>query len=225
MKPLIGITPQYDTFNGIFKLSPFYAKAVADMGGIPVILPYNSALTAIEETVSALNGLLFSGGNDVDPLRYGEDISSSCGKIEYERDEFELNLCKYAEENDISVLGICRGCQVMAVSAGGALFQQTEGHFQTADRYMASHTVSVCKDSPLYSAIKAEKTDVNSFHRQSIKNTGKLKKAAVGENAEIEAVYYPEKKFHLGIQWHPERMYTTNIHAALIFKAFIDSCR
>lgn len=224
MKPLIAITPQYDNYLGINKISPFYAKAVEESGGIPIILPYTRNDSVIEETVSRLDGIIFSGGTNIDPQKYGETAQSNCGNIEFERDIFELKLCKIATDLDKSILGICRGCQLITVAADGTLHQHIENHNQTTDKHVTSHTVKILPDTPLHNILCADITDVNSFHHQTVKALGSLKAAAQSEDGNIEAVYAPGKKFHLGIQWHPERMYSTNIHAKLIFDSFISSC-
>ena len=224
MKPIIGITPQYDNYLGINKISPFYAKAVEESGGIPFIIPYTRNPDLIEETVKTLDGIIFSGGTNIDPRKYGEKVSEKCGNIEFERDIFELSLCKKATEHDKSILGICRGCQLLAVAAEGTLHQHIDNHDQSADKHVACHTVRILPETPLYNILEAETVDVNSFHHQTVKTTGNLKIAALSDNDVIEAVYMSGKKFHLGIQWHPERMYSVNIHAKMIFDKFISSC-
>ncbi len=224
MKAKIGITPQYDNFLGNIKISPFYSQAIENSGGIPYILPYTRDKKLIEETLENLDGILFSGGTNIDPSKYGESTQENCGNIEYERDIFELELCKMAAEKDKSILGICRGCQLLTVSAGGKLNQHIDNHDQSADKHISSHSVNIEKDSLLYDILKADKTDVNSFHHQSVKSLGGLKVAATTDNNSIESVYMPGKKFYLGIQWHPERMYSTNIHAKMLFDYFINSC-
>ncbi len=224
MKARIGITPQYDNYLGNLKISPFYSQAIEQSGGIPFILPYTRDQKQIEEIVDSLDGVLFSGGTNISPARYGESAQENCGDIEFERDMFELALCKNATEKNKSILGICRGCQLIAVSAGGSLIQHIENHNQLQDKHISSHTVEISKDSLLFDILNTEKTDVNSFHHQAIKNTGALKACAFGLNNTVEAVYLQNQKFHLGIQWHPERMYSTNIHAKLIFDRFVSSC-
>ncbi|MBQ7968276.1 MAG: gamma-glutamyl-gamma-aminobutyrate hydrolase family protein [Clostridia bacterium] len=223
MKAKIGITPTYDNYLGSTKLTPFYAQAIERSGGVPYIIPISRDVSVIKECVDSLDGILFSGGTNIDPLKYGESVDEKCGHIEFERDIFELTLCKYATETNKSILGICRGCQLITVSAGGTLYQHIEQHSQSTDRYIPSHTVEIMKDSFLYNILKTEKIDVNSFHHQSVKTTGELKVAAKCEDV-IEAVYHPSQKFHLGIQWHPERMYSTDIHAKMLFDSFIASC-
>ena len=88
MRPKIGITPQYDNYLGNNKISPFYAKAIEESGGIPFILPYTRDISVINDMVDSLDGILFSGGTNIDPRKYGESVSEKCGKIEFERDIF-----------------------------------------------------------------------------------------------------------------------------------------
>lgn len=225
MKAKIGITPTYDSYTGRLQITPFYARAVEESGGIAYFLPYSRDVSVINELADTLDGIIFSGGSNVDPRLYGEEPAENSGEIEFERDPFELALYKAAVERDRSILGICRGCQLLAVAADGTLHQRLDSHMQTADRYVTSHKVNIVRDSPLFRILNADVTDVNSFHRQSVKATGSLKPAATGEDGEIEAVYMPGKRFHLGVQWHPERMYHTSTHAKLIFDSFISSCK
>ncbi len=224
MKPKIGITPQYDHYTGNTKISPFYAKAVENAGGIPLILPYVRNVGDIEEMTEFLDGIIFSGGTNIDPRKYGENVSEKCGKIEFERDVFELDLCRAAIKLDKPTLGICRGCQLLNVCAGGTLYQHVDSHDQSSDKHIASHTVKILKDTPLYDILKADEIDVNSFHHQIVKDTASLKCAATSNDGQVEAVFMPGKKFHIGIQWHPERMYDTNLHAKMLFDAFISAC-
>ena len=224
MKPKIGITPQYDHLMGVNKISPFYAKAVEDSGGIPFILPFTQDADITDYYTKFLDGIIFSGGTNVDPRRYGEKEQSNCGPVEHERDAFEIELCQKATEKDIPVLGICRGCQLMTVAAGGSLIQHLEEHIQNTDKHTVSHAVSITENTLLHQLLNTESIMVNSFHHQAVKNTGALKLAATDEKGVIEAVYMQGKKFHLGVQWHPERMYRFNVHAKLIFDSFISSC-
>ena len=94
MKPKIGITPQYDHRSGIYKVSPFYAQAVEDSGGIPFLLSFAKAPQITEAYTDYLDGIIFSGGADIDPRRYGEKAQSNCGSVEHERDCFEITLCQ-----------------------------------------------------------------------------------------------------------------------------------
>lgn len=224
MKPKIGITSKYDNSQGVNTISPYYAKAVEEAGGLPLILPYTRDPSLIEEYADNLDGILFSGGSNICPTHYGDKIQSNCGYIEYERDLFELYLCKTAAEKNKPLLGICRGCQLITVAYGGTLIQHKEGHDQTEDKHVTKHTVNIAENTLLYSILNTDRTEVNSFHHQTVKNTGDLSSAAFSDDGSVEAVYMPGKKFILGVQWHPERMYQFNIHAKLIFDSFISCC-
>ena len=224
MKPKIGITSKYDNSLGINTVSPFYAKAIEESGGIPFILPYTRDGALIEEYAQSLDGILFSGGANISPAHYGEKIQSNCGYVEYERDLFELSLCKAASERNMPILGICRGCQLITVAFGGTLIQHKEGHNQTNDKHVTVHNVNLTENTLLHSILNTDKTEVNSFHHQAVKNTGSLSTAALSDDGLIEAVYMPGKKFILGVQWHPERMYQFNIHSKLIFDSFLSCC-
>lgn len=224
MKAKIGITLPYDHTSGNYKTSPFYADAVIKSGGIPFFLPFSDNGEVIEKMTEQLDGIIFSGGANIDPHLYREEIDKRCGKIEYERDVFELNLCQAATKNGVCVLGICRGCQLINVSGGGSLYQHVDNHDQRDDKHVSSHTVKILKDTPLYDILKAEEIFVNSFHHQTVKNTESLKTAAISLDGHIESIFLPDQKFHIGVQWHPERMYDTSLHAKKLFDAFITAC-
>lgn len=224
MKPKIGITSQYDNYEGVYKLSPFYIQAVEAAGGIPLLLPYTSTAELSDAIAQELDGFIFSGGANVDPVLYGETAQENCGSIEYERDIFELSLCKKAIELNKPVFAICRGCQLITVASGGTLVQHKDGHVQSADKHVASHSVNVTQNTLLYDILKAEYTDTNSFHHQTVKTTGDLRVCATDSMGSIEAVFMPGQKFHLGVQWHPERTYFTSRHSRLLFEAFISCC-
>ncbi len=224
MKAKIGITLPYDHTLGSYKTTPFYANAVERSGGIPFFLPFTDNAEAIEKTTEYLDGIIFSGGNNVDPHLYGEETANNCGKIEHERDLFELELCRSAIKNDVCVLGICRGCQLLNVANGGSLYQHIDNHDQRDDKHVSSHTVKILKNTLLYDILKSEEISVNSFHHQAVKNICTVKQAAVSPDGYTESVFLPEQKFHIGVQWHPERMYDTSLHAKMLFDAFIAAC-
>ena len=224
MKPLIGITPPYDHYIGAYKLTPFYAKAIEKSGGIPIILPFCDNNETVNEYLKHLDGIVLSGGDNISPDLYGEKTDKKCGYIEHERDKYELMLCLNAVKLNKPILGICRGCQLLAVAFGGSLYQHIENHIQTTDRHIASHSVKILPNTPLFNILKAKTIDVNSFHRQAVKSSGKMKISAVTENNTVEAIFLPNQRFCLGVQWHPERMYSVSFHSKLLFDAFISSC-
>ena len=224
MKPLIGITPPYDHYIGAYKITPFYAKAIEESGGIPIILPFCDDTETVNEYLNRLDGIVLSGGDNISPNLYGEKTDKKCGFIEHERDNFELMLCRNAVKTNKSILGICRGCQLLATAFGGSLYQYIENHMQTTDRHIASHSVKILPNTPLFDYFKAKSIEVNSFHRQAVKSSGEMKISAVTESNTVEAIFLPNQKFCIGVQWHPERMYSVSFHSKLLFDNFISCC-
>lgn len=223
MKPKIAITTQYDAQTGFYRIQPFYSLAIEKFGGIPVFLPFLEKREEITGIADDFDGLILSGGGHVDPFLYSETPIDTEGNIEHSRDIFETGLVREFAKRDKPILGICRGCQLIAVANGGKLFQKAENHVQTADKHLPSHSVMITKDSMLYDILKADKIFVNSFHTQTVKEPGKLKICGISDDGKIESIFDPDKKFILGVQWHPERMYQTDEHAKRIFGAFIES--
>lgn len=237
MKPLIGITPSpsLDTMgHGTFYrycLSRTYVDSVRAAGGTPVILSTVSAELA--DTLPRLDGLLLSGGGDLDPAAYGDvHVHETTYGIDDERDNFEITAFRHALEHDLPALCICRGIQVMAVAQGGTLVQdistQVPGaiehrqHKAGKMRDDLGHAVAVAARNPLYEIVGGPAFDVNSFHHQSVKDPGHdLEIVATAADGVIEALWHPAMRFGLGVQWHPE-MLTAHLpsHAAL-FAAFV----
>lgn len=233
MRPLIGVTCDYDLTADRFQLRSDYCKAIYAAGGLPVMLPYID----VEDLYSMalkLDGIVFTGGGDIDPRYFGEHPHYALGQVNPVRDEVEIRLCAWAMKNDMPVLGICRGIQVMNVAMGGTLYQDiaaqlraqvTINHRQTAPVWHPVHKVSFEADSRICSIIGQHQVWVNSFHHQAIKEvappfcvTGRA------DDGIIEAIESREHSFALGVQWHPERMYKRHQHMLLLFKAFIEAC-
>lgn len=200
MKPVIGISMQYHPELPRYDMSAEYAQAVAAVGGIPLLLPELQ-----EENVADLLGLcqgvVFSGGEDVEPARYGNKKDALCGRVSPHRDEAELRLFRLAMERQLPILGICRGIQLLNVALGGTLTQHIPGHRDT------THSIEVEKDSLLY-PLTGDSCHVNSYHHQIIDRPGEgLRVIARNEEGGIEAVELPGHPFFLGVQWHPERSF------------------
>ena len=176
---------------------------------------------------------MLTGGHDIDPALYHEDKSSKCGEINHIRDHMDLYLLKRAIELDKSVLGICRGVQLMNVYYGGTLYQDLPSeHKSNTEHHMHSpydravHEVSISDKSLLETILGKDKIQVNSYHHQAIKALGaELKIAAISEDNLIEAVFSDKHKFLLGVQWHPEFLYDVDENSKRIVKAFVQSCK
>lgn len=241
-KPIIGIspTPSNDTFaHGSFYrfcLSDTYVRSVRQAGGIPVILPASDENGA--EVLSSLDGLILSGGGDIEPSRFTNDPKhDATGPIDELRDSFEIDLMEAAHKRDLPTLAICRGIQVMNVAFGGTLHQHVPDnvpnaieHRQHASGY-SQHDVShlvVFEDAPnpFTDLLGVNDMMVNSFHHQAVAEpASSLVAAGLSADGVIEALHHPDMSFGLGVQWHPE-MLTHNFpqHAAL-FSALIAAAR
>ena len=209
--PLIGITGNFGE-KGL-ELAEGYYRSVLEAGGTPVAIPPHSDKEALVTLLDTLDGIIFSGGGDINPLLLGEEPIPQLHGVCPERDEPELLLMREAFHRQIPILGICRGIQVMAAALGGKVYQdiyaQKEGllkHSQEMPRHFASHTVCIKEDSVLHSAFGGKPTiRVNSFHHQAVSDPGPhLQVSALSPDGIIEAVESNEHKAVLGVQWHPE---------------------
>ncbi len=223
-KPVIGITANYA--DGEARLSERYYKAVAAAGGVPVIIPPLAGKDEIINTLDRIDGLLLTGGGDVNPLWVGEEPSPRLHSINRERDKAELMTVRLAYNRQMPILGICRGIQVLAAALGGEVEQDIdEGfstgrlkpadgeesrhallkHSQDADRSEPTHTVEITKYSTLYALYYKERMAVNSMHHQAVRSCGRrFTVSATAPDGVIEAIESAEFKPVMGVQWHPE---------------------
>ena len=209
-RPVIGITGNYGDLT--CKLGEGYYKQVLRAGGTPIIIPPLADKDTILNTLKHLDGLLLSGGADINPLYCDEEPSPRLGNINSERDLPELLITRLAFNRQMPILGICRGIQTMAVALGGKIAQDISGtanikHSQDADRSVPTHTVEIEQDSILYDIYKEERLAVNSFHHQAVCNgDAHFRTIAKSTDGIIEAIESSEMKPMLGVQWHPECM-------------------
>lgn len=208
--PVIGITGNYS--QETCTLAEGYYQSVLKAGGIPFIIPPFYETDRLGELLDRLDGIVFSGGGDINPLLLGEEPVRELHSITPERDRQELLLARMAYDRQIPTLGICKGIQVINAALGGTNYQdiytQQEGvtikHSQDQDRRYPSHRVSIVKDSILEKLFGSELA-VNSFHHQACKEVApRLRVAAMSEDGVIEAVESNEFKSIMGVQWHPE---------------------
>ncbi|MDU1848381.1 MAG: gamma-glutamyl-gamma-aminobutyrate hydrolase family protein [Niallia nealsonii] len=235
-KPIIGITGAY-IFKNKFMEGTYvhhdYQNTIAANGGLPIILPFVEEALSIE-MVDLCDAVLLSGGEDVDPILFGEDPHRNIGDTILLRDQVELQIIKRAMETNKPILAICRGIQILNVALGGTLIQDIPSqlldsikHTQSVSRSLDSHFVSIKENSKLAAIIGEGKTRVNSLHHQAIDSLAvDLEVVATSSDGIIEAVEhknYPH--FLLGIQWHPESMASTNEKMNRIFAEFIKSIK
>ena len=228
MRPIVGITSyaedaRWGVWEAPAALIPLaYVQAVEAAGGRALIVPPSPE--AVEETLDALDGLLFSGGADVDPASYGAEAHPATNGVRPERDSAELALLEAALARDMPVLAVCRGSQVLNVALGGDLVQHLpevvghEGHKQTPGVF-ADHGVEVLPDTKL-SEVIGEHAPVKSHHHQGYGRLGDgLREAARADDGTVEAVEDPTRRFTLGVLWHPEEGEDAALFRALVEEA------
>jgi putative glutamine amidotransferase len=213
MKPLIGITTYvvparwsyWDTEAALVPAA--YVRAVEAAGGRPLLVPPSE--DGVAETLDGLDGLIFSGGADLDPALYGQQAHEATSGVSRERDHAELALLTAALERDMPVLAICRGSQVLNVARGGDLVQHLpevvgdEKHKHTPGVF-ADHDVDLAPGSRVQ-RILGDRAPVKSHHHQGFRTLGDgLREAARAEDGTIEALEDPSRRFAVGVLWHPE---------------------
>jgi putative glutamine amidotransferase len=221
MKPVIGITTglKVTDLNGAVScridISAWYSDAVVAAGGTPVILP---PIAGTEQDVfSFVDGLIFSGGADVDPALFGDDtVHPETYGVDEARDTFELALARSAYERDVPVLGICRGIQLLNVALGGTLIQHVPDLTEIEHRQNTTeippqsgiHAVELVPGSVVAGVYGTESLQTNSFHHQALKDVA-APFVVSGRSADgmIEAVEANEKGCFFAVQWHPEMMH------------------
>lgn len=212
-QPVIGVTANFS--DGNCCLADGYCTSILKAGGVPFIIPPYEEEGALLNTLEHVDGILLTGGGDINPLFLGEEPVDELHSINYRRDRQELLLTRLAADRQIPVLGICRGIQIMMAALGGKLYQdiysQTENklikHDQALDRSFPSHTVSIDADSTLYKIFQTDKLPVNSFHHQAVKEVAPgFRVCARATDGIVEAVESTEYKSMIGVQWHPECM-------------------
>jgi putative glutamine amidotransferase len=216
--PLVALTTSLETNAGPFgrarvTLYSAYIDALQPLGIAPVLVTPAHSLASVEALLAVSDGLVLSGGGDIDPVHFGQAPSPLLDYVLPERDQVEFAALRIAIEREIPVLGICRGCQVLNVFLGGTLVQDIAAerpasgpHRQTGSWAGRSHAVTVTPGSILHTAVETTTIDVNTFHHQAIRDVApSLEVTGVAEDGLIEAVESIEHPWLLAVQWHPER--------------------
>ncbi len=227
--PRIGLTTDIDA-QGFLSLRPEYAPAVEKAGGLPVVLPTTDARRA-STVLRAVDALMLTGGSDIDPALYGQPPHPT-SKWVRERDDFEIALLHEAFARDLPVLCICRGQQVLNVALGGTLLQDVSSQLPGAlphrlkdvPRWQPAHEVEVLRGTRLREILGQDVRAVNSFHHQAVQDLGRgLLAAARARDGVVEALELPDRRFVLGVQWHPEAMWNREPDHQEVFRALVSA--
>ncbi len=237
MRPLIGVTTGSGPSRAGERASigAAYLEAIQVAGGVPVIMPPQLDRAGFKQLMAQVQGLVLTGGGDVDPARYGEPRHEKTDAVSEERDQLEVGAVEIALETGLPVLAICRGMQVLNVALGGSLHQDIPSelatginHAQTSgdaphERSDATHGVTVEEGSLLAEVLGASALDVNSMHHQSVNRIGRgLRPVAWAADGVVEGLDLEDRgRFVVAVQWHPEELVTRHEHARRLFEAVV----
>ena len=231
--PVIGITVDIEDGGSrppTYVLRQNYADAVAAAGGVPVLLAHE--VDAVDRALGLIDGLLVTGGDfDVDPALFGASSRHPSVKTKDRRTAFEAAALRAALARDLPVLGICGGQQLLNVVLGGTLVQHIADevpgaleHEQKNPRTEPGHSVAIAPGTVLRGIVEVAELNVNSAHHQAAKETGPgVVVNARAPDGVIEGIEHPERRFCLGVEWHPE--YAISAGDAKIFAAFVAAAR
>ncbi len=232
MRPLIGITTSsFSAPHTGWQYNRGYVgciEAVADAGGLPVLLPLALDTDTRHQIYKRLDGVLFSGGEDVDPVFYGAERHPALGKTDASRDRAELELTRWALDDDRPLFAICRGHQLLNVALGGTLVQDIPAQRDTTINHDGEqrdglvHEVTVDPASRLAAVLGTTRVMVNSLHHQAIEVPAPAAcVTAYAPDGIIEGVELPNRKFALSVQWHPEDLFRQHEVMRRLFRAFV----
>lgn len=225
-RPLIAVSAGMEELPTAFgpmdctKLTAPYTDAIYAAGGQPVIMPVIEEPPT--ELLARMDGLLLTGGGDLDPALYGEVPDDTVYGVRRDRDEFEIALYREAVALGLPILGICRGMQLINVLRGGNLHQEIPGHWQENPPTRLSHGIDVTAGSALAEAMCATAgSRVNSYHHQSLRDLGAGLQVTALSGEVIEAVEADDADL-VCVQWHPEHLYATEPEHKALFETFVE---
>lgn len=231
LPPVIGIVGYRNCDSGTYALRQTYVDSVLRAGGLPVVLPLLTDEAAVKGLLKRIDGLLLSGGGDVDPAVYGAERRSECGEADELRDQSELLFIRLARARRMPIFGICRGAQILNAAYGGTLIQDIpsqldipgDRHCQPEPYNTLVHDVQLTKDGLLSRVTGRSHFMTNSMHHQAIdKAGGSLVIDAVCGDGIVEAVYDSEDETVFGVQFHPEFFSGEQDYAQKLFDYFAD---
>ena len=238
-RPIIGISSsvivdEAGSFAGYKRayVNKDYVDAVIRAGGVPLIIPFSVDKEVIISQAQLIDGLILSGGHDINPYNYGQEPSQKIGETFPERDTYEIILLEESKKRNIPILGICRGFQLINVAAGGTLYQDLSlipgnilKHNQVSNPTLKTHKIEIKKNS-FISSIFGKETMVNSFHHQVInKVANDFIVVAKASDGVVEAIEHKTYKFLVAVQWHPEMLAVNCEKARVLFSKFVEEAK
>lgn len=231
MKPVIGITCSTEDHKHF--INNDYVEAVIQAGGIPLIIPMGVELD-IPRISDLVDGLMMSGGNDPNPLLYGQEPHPMLGEVTPDRDSLEVELARHFLYINKPIFGICRGMQVLNIAVGGTLYQDIHSenkgvllqHKQDAPRDHQSHFISIPEGTLFHRLAGKDRIVVNSFHHQAVRDIApSFVLSGIASDGIIEAIESPTHRFVVGVQWHPEATAIKGEEFSVqLFKRFVQEC-
>jgi putative glutamine amidotransferase len=232
--PLIGVTTavSVDQVPERAFVNAAYLRAVQEAGGVPLLLPPHLDDRARAALWPLLDGVLLTGGADIDPARWGDERHPATYDVAPARDALEIELVSSALDGRLPLFAICRGAQVLNVALGGSLWQDIPSelpgsleHTQKEAREQPTHRVTVTGDGRLAAILGALELEVNSFHHQALRRLGRgLREVARAPDGVVEAVELPDAPAPVfGVQWHPEELTAHDDGARNLFRALVDA--
>lgn len=238
MRPLIGIPChaglRAETDRPIYYNNRSYIHAVECAGGMPILIPILDDLSGLKALLPRLDGVLISGGIDVDPRYYQEDPHPLLGETNPHLDELEIDMVRWAVHNNVPALGICRGMQLINIALGGTLYQDVNADIPGSlchanwdlSRNKLIHSVEIMPGSRLAAILDVRELPVNSLHHQSVKEPGKgVIVTGYAQDGVAEMLEVPGVHFMVAVQCHPEELYTEQPVWSRLFGAFVDACK
>lgn len=221
-KPIIGININYPKEHKYCSIDKKYVDSVTAAGGVPMVLPLFNDLESAKQALESVDGIVFTGGADINPMRFGQKAHEKYDPLRPEKERSDEMLIKLALDMKKNILAICYGCQLLNVALGGTLHQHLPDlDFGAHKKTKAEHKVVI--EPPLSDVMGMTGTIVNSYHHQGIDKLGEgLKIVAKAEDGLTEGIMLP-KSFIVGIQWHPERM--KEQEQQKLFKALVENCK
>ncbi|MCS6847967.1 MAG: gamma-glutamyl-gamma-aminobutyrate hydrolase family protein [Anaerolineae bacterium] len=227
--------PIQDPEKRRFTLGKNYVNSLVACGAIPILLPTVVAPEDWRTIYESADGVLLSGGGDVDPALFGEPAHEKTYGVDRERDEVEMALARWALQDDKPLFAICRGIQVMNVALGGSLIQDLpsqwgsavphDGNYNGFERHAVAHPVCIEPGTHIAQIMGPGEVGVNSFHHQALKDVADgLIITSRAPDGIVESVEFPGKRHYIGVQWHPEEMAAGREDMMRLFRTFVEAC-